>query len=295
MRKKVLWIIFVVVAAVAVWSWWGYWTAKTGPAKEQPTDRPEGANGLVQKVFSFSIDGRSAKGVKQWHLEGNSADIIGDDIHLNDLKAVAYGENEVVDLTSDMGVYRKEAGEVELIGNVEVAADDGFNLTTDRAKWSQLTREISTDKVVHIKREGMTAVGKGGMANSEEKWARLNEDVMVIMEPHTKVNCDGPLEVDYKNNKAIFYKNVKVEDKDGKLFADKLTVNFDPETQKLAQVVAEGNVKVKRGKTYTISEKAIYTDSTKSAQLLGKPRIIIDPEELDKLEGTGIPSLQERE
>jgi len=213
--------------------------------------------------------------------------MVDDKIHLHDLKAVAYGDNATVNLTSDTGIYDKDKGEVILIGNVEVVSDNGFVLTTDKANWSQLTKEISTDSVVHINRQGMSAVGKGGMANSEEKKAVLHENVMVVMEPHTKVNCDGSLEVDYNENTAIFKKNVKVQDKDGKLFSDKLTVNFDPETQKLAQVVAEGNVKVKRGKSYTLSDKAIYTESTKSAKLLGKPRVIIDPEELSDMETFG--------
>jgi lipopolysaccharide assembly outer membrane protein LptD (OstA) len=67
------------------------------------------------------------------------------------------------------------------------------------------------------------------------------------------------------------------------MFSDRLTVNFDRTSKKLAEVVAEGHVKVKRGRSYTLSEKAIYKDSTKSAQLLGRPQIIIDPQELDDL------------
>jgi len=146
----------------------------------------------------------------------------------------------------------------------------------------QETKEIYTDSIVNISGHGLTAAGKGGMANSDEKRAVLNEDVKVRMEPSTTVFCDGPLEVEYNKNIAVFHKNVKVVDKDGKLFADKLTVEFDAGTKKLKQVVAEGNVKVKKGNSYTLSEKAIYSDSTKSAQLLGKPRIIIDPDELEE-------------
>jgi len=130
----------------------------------------------------------------------------------------------------------------------------------------------------------MKAVGTGGMANSDEKRARLNKDVTVTMEPNTTVNCDGALEVYYNDNMATFYDNVRVKDKDGNLFSDRLTVEFDPESKQLDRVVAEGNVKVKKGKSYTVSEMAIYTDSTKSAQLLGKPRIIIDPDEIADLD-----------
>ncbi|MBD3425784.1 MAG: LPS export ABC transporter periplasmic protein LptC [Candidatus Omnitrophica bacterium] len=287
MRKNILITILVISLITTLWTWW--YASRTQEALRQQlaSVREEDEKGLEQKVYSFAIDGRSPKGVKQWHLEGNSAEIKGEDIHLNDLKAVAYGDDATVNLTSDKGIYNKEKGEVELIGDVDVVSDAGFTLNTDRARWSQTTKEIYTDAQVHITGKGVTAKGVGGRANSDEKWAILKEQVVVTMEPETRVDCDGPLEVSYKDNTAIFYNNVSVRDKDGKMYSDKLTVNIDPETQKLSQVVAEGNVKVKRGKSYTISEKAIYTDSTKHAQLLGRPRVIIDPEQLTEMENSG--------
>ncbi|MFH1836729.1 MAG: LPS export ABC transporter periplasmic protein LptC [Candidatus Omnitrophota bacterium] len=255
--------------------------------KAQAEEKKKTGTDLEQKVLSFSIDGRNPNGVRQWHLEGKSADIVGDDIYLDDMGAVAYGDNTVVVLTSDKGIYSKGRGEVELVGNVNVSSDDGLTLTTEKAKWSQNTKEISTDDMVNINRDGLNAVGKGGMANSDTMYAILRKDVTVEMKPDTTIICDGPLEIDYNAHVAVFKNNVKVEDKDGKLFSDMLTVEFDADTEKLTRVVAEGNVKTKKGRSYTISEKAIYTESTKSAKLLGRPRIIIDPEEIEKLEGLG--------
>jgi LPS export ABC transporter protein LptC len=286
MNRKTLWILLAAMVVIFTWSRWQ--AGGTKSVQEEGGEGSTGAlNGLEQKIMSFTIDGRSPKGVKQWHLEGNSAEIIGENIHLNDLTAIAYGEETTVNLTSDKGVYNKDKGEVELIGNVNVTSDAGFTLKTEHAKWSQVTKEIFTDEVVHITGKGVNASGKGGMANSEQKIAVLREQVMVTMEPSTRVNCDGRLEVRYDENTAVFHDNVKVVDKDGKLFSDKLTVNMDPETKKLAMVVAEGNVKVKRGNSYTMSEKAIYTDSTRHAQLIGKPRVVIDPEQLSEIEGRG--------
>ncbi|MFH1665301.1 MAG: LPS export ABC transporter periplasmic protein LptC [Candidatus Omnitrophota bacterium] len=288
MKKKIILIIVSAVVMTAVW--WHFYRSGTGFPGKGPAEAPVGTKdkaALEQKILAFSIDGRSPKGAKQWHLDGDSAEIVGEDIHLNDLTAVVYGENVVINLTSDKGIYRRDKGEVELIGNVHVVSDDGFTLDTDKARWLQATKEIDTDSLVHIRKEGMSAVGQGGMANSDERRAVLNKNVNVTIEPDTKVDCDGSLEVDYNHNLAVFRDNVRVEDKDGKMFADKLTVEFNPETQKLFQVTAEGNVKIKKGKSYTISEKAIYRDSTKSAQLLGNPRVLIDPDELSDLEGLG--------
>ncbi len=284
MKKKIIWIVIIVLGAAGIW----FYRGRNAEEKGASATSGEVKNaGLEQKIFSFTIDGRSPTGANQWHLEGESAEIIGDDIHLDVLKAVVYGDDVKINLKSDSGVYSKKKGEVDLIGNVRVVADSGFELDTERATWSQSTKEISTDAIVDIRGDGMVARGKGGMANSDERTAFLREDVTVTIEPDTHVDCAGSLEVRYNDNIAIFLDDVRVRDKDGNLFADKLTVEFDPETKKLAKVTAEGNVKVKRGKSYTISEKAVYTESTKSATLLGRPRIIIDPTEISKLESLG--------
>jgi LPS export ABC transporter protein LptC len=283
-------ILKVAVIVLAVTGACFYFFKPTGKdvSDKKGTSSSEAGSEVEQNVTSFSISGRSPKGVRQWHLDGDSAQIIGDDIHLNNLKATAYTDEATVDLTSDSGIYRKEKGEVELVGNVHVVSGTDFALSTDSARWSQNTKEIYTEEVVHINREGMEAVGTGGMANSDEKWARLNKDVTVKIEPDTMVKSAGQLEVRYEQNIAVFRDDVMVEDKDGRLFADVLTVEFDPESQKLAQVIAEGNVKVKKGNSYTLSDKAIYSDSTKSAKLLGRPRIIIDPGELGELDKRAI-------
>ena len=274
-----------------MWFLWKQFQSEPVPESVQTSGEAEDVSGLEQKILSFSMDGKSAKGAKQWHLEGDSAELVGDTIHLNVLKAIAYGDNVVVNLTSDSGIYDKEKGEVELIGNVEVISDEGSRLTTEKARWSQDTKEIYTDVLVKITRAEMTAIGTGGRANSDEKWAKLLKNVTVKMEPDTNVQCDGALEVSQAENKAVFYDNVKVVDKDGKLFSDKLTVLFDPENSRISKVIAEGNVKLKKGNSYTISEKAEYSEGTKSAKLSGRPRIIIDPEELERLDSFGMDDI----
>jgi len=187
---------------------WFLWKQfQSEPVKEgvKTSARAEDVRELEQKILSFSMDGKGAKGAKQWHLEGDSAELVGDSIHLNNLRAIAYGDNVVVNLTSDSGIYDKENGEVELIGNVEVISDEGSRLTTEKARWSQETKEISTETLVKITRAEMTAIGTGGRANSDEKWAKLLKDVTVKMEPDTNVQCDGALEVSQTENKAVFY------------------------------------------------------------------------------------------
>lgn len=242
---------------------------------------------MKQKVLTFTIDGKTPKGVKQWHLEGTTAEMIGDEINLENLDAIAYGDGFTATLKSDSGIYRRAKSEVELLGNVNVVAEDGTVLKTDKAKWSQETKDITTDSVVHIVRQNMKATGTGAMANSFSKKATLKKDVTVRLEPATTIKSDGSLAVNFNENRAVFSDNVRVHDKDGDLTSDLLTVYFDPETKKIAEVVAEGNVKLTRGHSYTLCEKATYTDGTASVKFVGKPRVVIAPEELS---GTGFLS-----
>ncbi|MBF0494394.1 MAG: LPS export ABC transporter periplasmic protein LptC [Candidatus Omnitrophica bacterium] len=238
--------------------------------------------GVDQKMLTFSIDGRSTKGVRQWHLEGRTAEIMGEAINLDTLEAVAYGDKFSVNIESDSGVYRKDKSEVELIGHVKVTSEDGGILMTDRAVWSHATKDITTETLVSIERKELVAVGKGGMANSEKKIAKLLKDVTVKLEPSTLIHCDGPLDIDLNTFVAVFYNNVKVKDKDGKLTADKLIVTIDQAKRKISEVIAEGNVKLYKGNSYTICEKVRYTDGTKSVEFLGRPKIVIAPDAFEK-------------
>ncbi|MFH1798532.1 MAG: LPS export ABC transporter periplasmic protein LptC [Candidatus Omnitrophota bacterium] len=287
MTKKIVWLITCVALVAGLWLWKPWQAKSAGVDESLSSSNAERSEEFEQEVLSFVIDGRSANGVNEWHLEGESAEIVDEIIYLNHLKAVVYGEDNSANLFSDYGVYHKQTGEVELVGNVKVISKDGAVLLTDKAVWSQITKEVSTDEIVRITHEKMVAVGRGGMANSEEKKAMLTKDVKVTIEPDTTVTCDGPLAVDYEKSKAVFYDNVRVEDADGVLFSDKLTVEFDKDAGKVVRVIAEGNVRIKKGKSYTLSEKAVYTDSTKHARLLGNPRVIIDPMELSKFEDFG--------
>ncbi|MFH1847529.1 MAG: LPS export ABC transporter periplasmic protein LptC [Candidatus Omnitrophota bacterium] len=247
----------------------------------------ENENTLEQKLMSFTIEGGSPKGARQWHLEAVSADIVGEQIHLETLKVISYSENSTSTLTSDKGIYHRDKGEIELIGNVKAVSEDGAILTTDYAKWKHSTKDIDTDSFVQINHRSMTAVGEGARANSEKRTAVLKKDVEVMIEPNTKIECDGSLNVNYEENTAVFHENVRIDDNEGELFADKLTAYFDPEKKCLDRAVAEGNVKIQKGESFSISEKAVYTGSTKSAKLLGRPRIILDPQQLSEMDGVG--------
>ena len=80
---------------------------------------------------------------------------------------------------------------------------------------------------------------------------------------------------DYENNQAYFNKNVKVVSEDGEIDADKITVNLDPSTKRVKEIIAEGSVCIKRGENITYSEKATYIEADKKIVLTGRPKLVI--------------------
>ncbi len=257
---------------------------------EAPTDnahfseRVSEDDHMRQEISEFSIFGRNPRDEGSWQLEGSHAVIFENKVHLQGLSAELIGEEGTVYLFSNEGFFCRLKNEVELIGDVVVRTHDDTTLKTDKAKWSQKEQKIFTDSRVRIERADLSATGLGAEADVKNRIAQLKREVVVMMEPGTRISCSGPLKVLGEEDRAELYNNVIVDDEEGRLIADMLTVYFDRDTQKLAKAVAVGNVKVKRGNSYTLSEKAVYTESTRSAKLKGGARIIIDPEQVEEFD-----------
>jgi lipopolysaccharide assembly outer membrane protein LptD (OstA) len=102
-----------------------------------------------------------------------------------------------------------------------------------------------------------------------EKDVRLDiqtQDKQVNKKEKIVITCDGPLDVDYEKNIAIFNNNVKVEKPDLIIYSDKMQVYFTPKQQVKASVkgpaaisssvnmiVASGNVRILRGENISSS------------------------------------------
>ena len=94
----------------------------------------------------------------------------------------------------------------------------------------------------------------------------------------TTITCDGPLELNYKKNRASFLNNVKVEDREGNIFADRIDVYYNPTTRRIKCVVARDNVRIVNGENVTYSEKAIYLVDEGRVVLPNRPKLVIENE-----------------
>ena len=268
---------------------------------------------MDQKILSFKLANHSETGSKKWVLKGDSANILSDVIFLTNIRAKTFDEPQI-NLTSVEGTYDRKSRVVTLIKDVELITSDDLKLTTDLVTWDGETDIISTPKLVKIERADVITTGTGAKALPQMKKIMLNKDVKVVLlkdamsgaplasqdipaqdgeEYKVTITCRGPLEIDYEKNIAVFNEAVEVDDKRGKIFADRMDAYLDPVSKSIVKVIAEGGVKVIRGKDSTYSERAIYTTADQRIVLLGKPRIFIHADkEIEKIEkgfskGTG--------
>lgn len=259
---------------------------------------------MDQKILSFNLANYGEDGTKKWNLTGDSADILAEIIYLNNILVDTYEEPKSK-LTSDEGTYDRKSQVITLYKNVLLTTDDGMELVTDSIDWDGANDTITTADPVKITRSDVIANGLGAKAIPALEQLELHKDVVVVLlrdamgetpldeteEPageeefKATITCDGPLEIDYANNIAVFKNNVKVDDDRGQIYSELMKAYMDPVTKNIVRVEAEENVIIVRGEDSTYSERAIYTTADQKVVLLGKPKIFIRAdEEIDKIE-----------
>jgi len=261
-----------------------------------------------QQISDFSLAGYGEKGEKAWDLSGKSADIFDEVIKLKDVVGNMYDKKEDMNLTADRGDFNKEDGSVHLEENVVITTSSGAKLTTDSLDWDRNEEIISTKDLVNIERNNLVAVAQGAKGEPSLNTMALEREVRVdinsikkdreqstVTKEKTTITCDGPLEIDYEKNIAVFNNNVKVDRPDTILYSDKMDVYFsqtsedsdEPEEadgpagsdemmgSSIDKIIAQGNVKIVRGENISYSDKATYLATDKRIILNGRPKLVI--------------------
>jgi len=248
-----------------------------------------------QEVKDFSFVQYQEGGGQKWKMNGRSAEVLDSRVNIEHLSALSFGEGTTLKLKANEGVFDKGENIVNLNNNVVMASTDGTKLTTDHLVWNAETKNVSSDVSVNIRRPDMSITGTGAVCDVEGKTAELKQDISAslvsgesgILNPETSksqttITCDGPLELNYKQNRAFFYNNVKVEDSKGSILADRIDVYFSPQTRRVKCVVARGNVKIINGENITYSDKAIYLVDQGRVILPNRPKLVIQSDGIAK-------------
>ncbi len=217
-----------------------------GPKEAEAAEGDSGKEGVQQKVLAFNLEGLSDSGEKKWDVTGKSAESVSQtQMKLNDIVAKAYGSDSEATITAKDGMYDKTKNNVVLENDVKATIVSSKSFAGDMV--------------------GISADAKTGESKDEDKAKRTK----------TTIVCDGEVEFNYENNQAYFSKNVKVVSDDGNIDADKITVNLDPSTRRVKEIIAEGNVKIRQGENITYSDRAVYVESERKILLTGRPRLVI--------------------
>ncbi len=251
----------------------------------------------TQQIGDFSLSGFGDKGKKSWDLAGKSADIFNEVVKLKEVKGNHYAQKDNINLTADNGDFNKKSAVVHLQDNVVITTSSGAKLTTDSLDWDRKQQIVSTLDKVNLERADMNLSGVGAKGHTALKQVVLEKNVRLDITPLDKeknkkekiaITCDGPLDVDYEKNIAIFNNNVKVEKSDLTIYSDKMQVYFSPKQEEgkaavegavisssINKIVAQGNVRILRGENISYSQEAIYNALDKRITLTGKPQIVI--------------------
>ncbi|MEA3328272.1 MAG: LPS export ABC transporter periplasmic protein LptC [Candidatus Omnitrophota bacterium] len=246
---------------------------------------------VKQEVSTFLLSGYSTAGAKEWEVKGDSAKIFTatNEIKLDNMTAKVWTEdNKCMALSSDIGTFDQATENARFKKNVVVTDESGTELRTDYLDWhpkgqgGNKLQLIKTDAYVEIEKENLKAEGVGLRAKHQLNNVQLNKEVEVSIKGKQKIviTCDGPLELDYKDSIAHFSENVKVDSERGELFADKMDVFIDKQKKSITKIVCTGNVKIKQEENITFSQKAVYFAEQGKVILLGKPRLVICPEQM---------------
>lgn len=259
-----------------------------------------------QQISEFSLSGYGEKGKKAWDLTGKSADIFDEVVKLKSIIGNLYGKQEDIKLTADKGDFNKVNGFVHLENNVIITTSSGAKLTTEVLDWDRKVGRVSTKEMVNITRENMFTSAQGAVAEPDLNKVTLEKQVMVKIDSvsekskeykpgeKTIITSDGPLEIDYQKNIAIFKNNVKVDRLDITIYSDEMDVYFavksgsekkaEPAAQavmpammgsKIDKIVCRGNVRIVKGDNNSYSQEAVYSALDKKITLTGQPRLVI--------------------
>jgi LPS export ABC transporter protein LptC len=207
-----------------------------------------------QELQKFSLTGYDDKGKTFWNLIGETAKI--------------------------------EAGQSVLLDqNVTLKLQGGTVIQTQHVQWSQEAGVLRTSSPVYVNHQNAKVKGMGAIGRPNESFIQLNRNIEMVINQTTRLTCEGPMKIFYKQNKMIFYRKVKVTDERGTLTANRMDVLFDPTERKIDQIIAIGNVTIERGPDVTRSGRAIYSVATGAVRLEGNPEITLHKDSIGLVDG----------
>jgi len=234
---------------------------------------------VTQKVNTFTLSNVGDDGESNWQLEGESADIADNDINLTNVLVKSQSKDANVTMKAKKGLIKKNEDKGEFKDDVVLVYDDGTTMNTDAIDWSFKKQTANAKGPVLVKSGGLETKADGACLKKGVNEIRLDRNILMKTDSGTIIKCSGPLMLDYKKNIAVFNKDVEITNQKGNMKSKKMVVFFDPEKKEVSKVEASGNVRLVRGKSISMSDRALYFAKEGRAVLTGNPIVFVDSEE----------------
>jgi LPS export ABC transporter protein LptC len=242
-------------------------------------------------MSGFTLTGYEVDGSKRWELEGTGASAVGEIVTIQRPNAKGYDLARTAYLTASAAQVNQKNRHVRLEHEVTIHTSDGLWFTSPILHWIPDQNQMATDQPVRIETDHMLLYGRGFRGLTQLKHATVLEDIELVLNPsdhemqvgegrrHVTITCDGPLSFDYENHIATFEQNVHVKDPNGDLYSDKLIAYLNEATHTIRYAEAIGRVRIHQHQNTARSEKAVYEPAIGKITLVGRPSLVVYPEE----------------
>lgn len=279
-------ISLIVVLALTVLTGCGKSSGPTGTAAQEIDGAKRTAAGVERSMDVFALAGYNADGTKSWDLTGTTASISGDILTVMEPNGIGYDGEFTSYLTASSAQVNQINKHVRLEHDVKIHTSEGLWLMAPILHWIPDDNLMATSTAVRIETDHMLVRGYGFEGLAQLRYAKVIDDITVILNPseedkpggpnHVKITCDGPLSFDYNRNIVTFEENVHVIDPKGDIFSDKLVVFMNEESHTIRYAEAIGNVRIVQGSNIARGNRAIYEPSNGKVTLIGQPSLLVN-------------------
>jgi hypothetical protein len=216
-----------------------------------PAPRPALSGYDGQVIEHFTLEGFDEAGEPLWSLAG-----------------------DVARVRPDLNVFIEK--------NVRLTVR-GATVETDRVFWRNTASAFETKMPVHILLELQRVEGMGAHGKLKEEFLQIHQNVRMFLDGPVFVTAWGPMKIFRKERKIVIYRDATIHDSKGTVKAERVDVLYDKDIGKIRELVARGNVRIRRGESESRSQMAIYNTETQSIRLVGEPEVTIDEERVSEL------------
>ena len=267
-RKWLVVSVCVLIAAVTI----SYWIARS---KVQPVlhNIPQQLGVDIQQTSDgFSLS-KSEGGRTIYTIKASKAVQFkqGGHAELKNVDIVVYGKNHdrYDQIYGENFTYDQATGDVKALGEVHIDLQGNaegptkpdqatpaelknpLHLVTQSLMFNQKTGIAQTDAVVNFQTEQASGSAKGAYYDSKQNELQLKSDIHIVTKGDRAATISGSSGLIEKSPRQAVINNVKIEQPDRTLTADKGTLLFSPDNT-VQHAVAEGNVHIESRGTSTV-------------------------------------------